>query len=369
MKIKELSITNFRGIESLQLNGFGDINIFTGKNNTGKSTCLEAIALISSAPNNFNDNFSNDVLEFITSKRSDDADTWKYLRKDENMPAIIHAKRIIYGQSTTSLETLAISDDLEDLDHLLENDERTLLFKKETLQMENTYGGSIIDRRNKEKEPPIKKRLYFVYRGFQDIFAELIESRFHSVEKVSTGNDDANYPGAIFINRFQNEETLHDILAKEGKLHKTIKRISEKIPDFEDLRNIDKTLFVFFKNKPSMPLSMMGDGFKIAILTTLYAQSLKNGTLILEEPENYLHPGLMLYMVDELILASKQQQIQLFLSTHNDELIRYFIERSKDLEVKIIQMSNPNKKTQAEFFDKNGALKEINELGFDLRGF
>ena len=45
MKIGWLEIENFRGIKYLKLDSLGDVNIFIGKNNTGKSTILESIYL------------------------------------------------------------------------------------------------------------------------------------------------------------------------------------------------------------------------------------------------------------------------------------------------------------------------------------
>ena len=41
--IKNLKIDTYRGIKNLQLNNFKDINIFTGDNNTGKTSILEVL--------------------------------------------------------------------------------------------------------------------------------------------------------------------------------------------------------------------------------------------------------------------------------------------------------------------------------------
>lgn len=41
--VKNLKIDTYRGIKNLQLNNFKDINIFTGDNNTGKTSILEVL--------------------------------------------------------------------------------------------------------------------------------------------------------------------------------------------------------------------------------------------------------------------------------------------------------------------------------------
>lgn len=45
MKLKEISIKNFRGIRSLHL-PLDDLTVLIGENNTGKSSVLEAIQLV-----------------------------------------------------------------------------------------------------------------------------------------------------------------------------------------------------------------------------------------------------------------------------------------------------------------------------------
>jgi AAA15 family ATPase/GTPase len=64
MLIKELSIANFRGIRESKLSDLAQVNILVGKNNTGKSTVLEALTLIGqiAAHNAGIRNFRSDLL-------------------------------------------------------------------------------------------------------------------------------------------------------------------------------------------------------------------------------------------------------------------------------------------------------------------
>lgn len=47
-KIENLTIENFRAIKKMELNGLGRVNLITGRNNSGKSTVLEAVRLLAS---------------------------------------------------------------------------------------------------------------------------------------------------------------------------------------------------------------------------------------------------------------------------------------------------------------------------------
>ena len=43
--LNSLNIKNYRNLKELKINSLGRVNLITGKNNTGKSTLLEAVAI------------------------------------------------------------------------------------------------------------------------------------------------------------------------------------------------------------------------------------------------------------------------------------------------------------------------------------
>jgi AAA15 family ATPase/GTPase len=44
--LQDVTITNFRGFDSLEINGLSKLNLFVGKNNSGKTSILEALFLL-----------------------------------------------------------------------------------------------------------------------------------------------------------------------------------------------------------------------------------------------------------------------------------------------------------------------------------
>lgn len=76
--IQSIEIENFRAFESTKIEGFKRMNLFTGKNNSGKTTLLEAIQL--SLTNNIND------ITLKTRNASSDSDQFKniHFQSDEN---------------------------------------------------------------------------------------------------------------------------------------------------------------------------------------------------------------------------------------------------------------------------------------------
>jgi energy-coupling factor transporter ATP-binding protein EcfA2 len=75
--IQTLTIENFRAIKKLTISGLGRVNLFTGRNNTGKSTVLEAVRLLVS-------DASLSVLYDILRSREEDV----YELEDESKPSV-----------------------------------------------------------------------------------------------------------------------------------------------------------------------------------------------------------------------------------------------------------------------------------------
>ncbi len=61
--VRKISLRNFKGLDDLEVDGFGRINIFVGRNETGKSSILEALALCLSVQNAFMDSLGRKLLE------------------------------------------------------------------------------------------------------------------------------------------------------------------------------------------------------------------------------------------------------------------------------------------------------------------
>ena len=63
MHLDSLKIKNFRILEDVMIEKLGHVNLIVGKNNSGKSTVLEALALLASG-------FNPEVMLFISNNRN-----------------------------------------------------------------------------------------------------------------------------------------------------------------------------------------------------------------------------------------------------------------------------------------------------------
>lgn len=121
-----------------------------------------------------------------------------------------------------------------------------------------------------------------------------------------------------------------------------------------------------------IPISAHGDGF-IVLLSTLHAllQS-ENGILILEEPENYLHPRYLGVLIETLFTYCDRLNVQVFMATHSYDLIEGALEYPETAEEKemllISKMTSDGEKIEKFDYSTDEGLKVVNELSLDLRG-
>lgn len=134
-----------------------------------------------------------------------------------------------------------------------------------------------------------------------------------------------------------------------------------------DIRQIGKTLYVLNGDAP-VPLHLAGDGFQASLVITAATHALERGVLVLEEPENSMHPGLVFKMVEELLSACKNDGMQIFISSHSDELIKSALEMQADTSVSVHHMIKLDDETFVRSFQLDDAKERRLALDIDLRG-
>lgn len=152
------------------------------------------------------------------------------------------------------------------------------------------------------------------------------------------------------------------------------KIISEKIPYVVDIKkSSEKGILVYLKGESTpRSLTSMGDGF-IALVEILALHTLvKNGVIIMEEPENNLHPGFIDVFSEQVIRDINDNQY--FISTHSADVIETILERAKHSEklkdISLIILYKHMHLTYSVAEEMNGvqALDEIESIHSDLRG-
>ena len=143
---------------------------------------------------------------------------------------------------------------------------------------------------------------------------------------------------------------------------KNLRRLSQKDIVYQ---NADNSLI-------TIPIEAHGDGFVALLNAVRYILKAKNGILIIEEPENHLHPRYVDIFVENLFEYCKKLNVQVFMSTHSLDLIRSALkypETDEEKEMLLISKMTSDGQTVEKFdYSVDDGLKVINELYLDLRG-
>jgi AAA15 family ATPase/GTPase len=123
--------------------------------------------------------------------------------------------------------------------------------------------------------------------------------------------------------------------------------------------------------KYQVPYEFMGDGFKTLLGLLWELSGEDDDVLLLEEPENHMHPNYVHQFVHWLVDVAEDTGTQLFLTTHDIDFVRSFfdfVEPSQKAflseEFRLLKMD----RTLPEVYDYDEAEELSKDLQVDLRG-
>lgn len=345
MKIKSVSIKNFRGIENLPPIGLKDLSILIGNNGTSKTAILEAINFCLS-PSFLSGRIKHtdfhkgqdDPIEISISYDT----TFKALlpdgyQKQEVVCSGIYLKikkRDRAGNSKAFSDIVVVEHYVVPATPKVNEkgweikrgtgtkfkfDERLLSFPVETEGLPRSYYFG-------------KKREKQLQRGFNTSITTVFDDfnwRFiKEIRKESEANAGSERKADFFSKKQDIEEEII-LKVDEKAIEKTFITLNKKLKElgiddigvsFFDGNAPFDTAFLNQKLKDlEVPISLLGSGIEMVcsllFLETLASLSKEDLIVIIDEPELHLHPILQNKFVSYLKELSKQNQV--ILSTHS----------------------------------------------------
>ncbi len=404
-KIRNISIKNYKGIDLLEFSP-REINIIVGRNNTGKSALLNAIALSLHALNSFksngfdsnfemnnlfplnhqiyesNDNKSTVSLEIQNYNNSPFNLEMKYsnnLPEDYNNQAFIEfVGDIIDKRVENEVKEMTRERDyrLSDISEGIDESRIRRIEKEVSYEIFQQFRDTLFFRLSHEKDVLIESLLQKPQKSRRGV------SRFHSFSNYYYNQevlDSLKLKKLKFIYRTQLRQIdllkyFHE-LSSSSKFYDVLDRLKKKIHYLFDIREVEGVINIIIQGidnrKVFVPFKMMGDGFQSLLITNILFELLPKGIILFEEPENSLHLGFMDILADSILLKSESHQY--FFSTHSLELIKLIIDKAKKFKkldkIVLLRLSRNDNKITREILLKEDILEEINEIEIDLRGY
>ena len=291
--IKNIEIKNFKCFKDFKAEGFGRVNLISGQNNVGKTAFMEAVYL-------FVNGFS--ITNFLFSL----AEVNAMRNKTDSIIDLINKKTYDPLTNLQQFNKLYLSDNKDEINFKIKNKNGELLFDILAYKEENkSLNKNLVDL-----GVNIKNISHFI-----DI--EVVESRL--------------------LKKFYG---IVQLLKKEKYLNEKLNEFDESIERFSF---IEDTPMLFKKDiEELIPLNEYGFGSKQLIHYIVALFSMKDRTLFIDEIASGIHYSNLDKLWEIILKISKEQNVQVFATTHSRECIESYARVAKRLEdedIKYIKMT------------------------------
>lgn len=307
IRLESLRIRRFRGIREGEINGFSDVNLLVGRNNSGKSTVAEAIAW-GTQPVGSVDPVGRNAMDIWSQAHAGATGAELYYRQDKSQ----------------SVEVTARINEVKLFRSLSPNGQQKFEPKKDTWQ---------------QNDPIFKYvRALTVFRPI-DGWNPQIEQKLWPQLLANRGDKALT-------------QMLNDIFKLDAE-------------GFQLLP--DRRLLVMFPEY-SVPVDVQGDGTRAALRSLMLLAALQSTLFIVEEPESHQHPGSLERFALAICKQAKRQDVQLLVSTHSAECIQSFLTAAEEshLQSEVFHLRREDGALDASRLDGD-TVQTLRETGVDVR--
>jgi len=321
-------------LEDFQVRKLGRVNLIVGKNNSGKSTVLEALqiyagranqSLLISIAEEHNETY---LLEDNKENSFDSELPFEDLFSGRQLPKI--GEGISIGEINDEKCLKIISGLLVEEETIVDGDSRGQEYIKITRQ--------IIENLD-EAEGNDQEKVLIVKKGNELSLIHFIKNNQNHPRFLDT---QSTQPCSVIPTRFIAIDELANIWDKIAltEHEETVKKALRIIvPELENLTFVVKSsklnrnqrqakVKISGLSKP-VPLKSLGDGMLRILQIVLKIFSAKDGFLLIDEFENGLHYSVQEKVWDLLFTLSEKMNIQVFATTHSWDCIESFSKVSK----------------------------------------
>jgi len=335
--LDSLYIKNFRLFKLLEIEHLSNVNLITGKNNSGKSCVLEALRVYAS-------NADIKVLKDIIEEREQDWESNFTPYKSSFIKNIDNPFRHLFYNYKFPLlknEKIEISGNKIELEKLkifvsayIPKDDHDRISYQEIELNKNIFslktGGNIQVWLKAERfGEDINLLLLAEYQGYY-------HSRLQSLSLIDHREFNHQYNVQFIptkdltskkVNILWNKINIKPNLRHE--VFNALRLIDENIQEVVVLNKHDSdttTAMLVYNNDLQVPLKSLGDGVTHLFHIILALLNAKDGILLIDEFENGLHYSVQPKVWELIFTLSQKLNVQVFATTHSRDAIRSFHE-------------------------------------------
>ncbi len=355
-----ITIDNFRGIKHLQLDGLKQVNLFVGGNNSGKTSVMEALFVMSSPHNprllsviNELRNIPYEISYYVDTLffgRNTNEEISFCLIKDNKVTKKLKVKAVRSGLANSEFDkasTITPLDTFEIEGSIKCNGSVQEFSNNMTIKIESiSQNGLSLSRISEVVKKPIE--LTPPAKEIREVYC-----RFFASSRPRIGSNTVQTFGKL-IEQQRDEELLKSLQIIEPSLTKI--SISAK-----------QSLLCALGGEKMLPIEVMGDGFNKAIIYLLAIIESENGIILLDEIENGLHVFTQIKLWKLLFKTAKKYNVQVFATTHSLDCLNALSEISQNNEdLSVFRLFKKGENHDTSVYDSS-MLKTALESNWEIR--
>lgn len=331
-----LEIKNFKGIKDTIFKFQKGINVLVGKNNSGKSTILQALWL---SEDPFSEFFDGSRLDAVLNTFN--IPIFSRLFYDIKTDAIIGKTKLKYFENPKRIEVY-IDDKLYGI--------ASAQFSSPSLQIPPfslyPYEQKLVEQ---DKPSQISARIKQIGNiQIREVWKQVDGIKTSSAYISPLFRDRIHQGFQRFWNKINIVDTINYIKEIESVDEITYEPNEEGIPEI-----------FLIKDHKRIPLKSFGDGFQNAIISLIYLNLVNSDILLLDDIEAFMNPQLI---EDYLtILANVFKNKTIIIATHSYDVLSILENLNLEGNVYICNLNNGNLTT------KEIDINQLGKIGFDIR--
>ncbi len=328
--LTSFKVENFKRFQLLELNELGQFNLIVGDNNVGKTSVLEAL-LVEEGP-------------------------WFRLN---NFLVTLHEKKVLHNLLYKDLELYV------NRDRILDKSQYEMIFHLTHVDTSNkiSYKFNLIEQKIRIESGNYKDETH--------------------LSQQASYNASLNIPFIPFNKGYDFDLVNYyseKIQKNVGLKRKLIRAMKVMVPNFNNLElssQYNQTYLIIEEtnSNSTLPLAFYGEG-TIKLFRILIEIIINNGRrLMIDEIDTGIHYSRFKEFWKVILITAKENDVQLFMTTHNEECIKYFIEVFNEMElsnfkslaksVSLIELPDKSVKAYTYTFEQ---LEANVHVGNEIRG-
>jgi len=314
-----LEVQNFKGIREMKLEGLGMVNVFVGGNNVGKTSVLQAIAIVDKGlPSNITIPVFNEEDDEGGYTRINNFELSKHFFGDSLTLDFNHVfYKVPSDEPDVTIELNSVNE-YGNFDKKIRFDRNVFPFEKKTCVLRFSIKGKF------------KSKKYTTAKGIaiiNSLSKEAIINQEIEQVKSLTPYQVENYISTENSNYYNIAKVLWYEQVENNREKEVLSHLQNKIEPFlTDIVASDSDLFCGktmkdMKEGKRIPLLNMGDGFIKLLALACILPNVKKDTLLIDEIENGFHWSVQKDMWRMILTAAKDDGTQFFFTTHSYEVL------------------------------------------------